>query len=488
MKDKLFVVIVGVLVIILFGIVFLSPPSARKRPLAKIAPKTSMKADTAQTPDIASEAQLEDEIKQAKAMVSALVEMNTALKKNNSSLEDNIQRLEKVLAQSKGENINLTGELQDTTAQKEELLKEMSSLKVVVDELSQSTEPLKEKLKDIAQGLGNLKDSSAAKDFKKQLRTLNERLSGVAADIARLVKENNAYKISAQNLQSLLSDKNSELEALQKGIAQEGSGKDKLRDEKALISKELEQVRKTRSVFEDTVSELNKKNKSLTEEVSRLNVLLKERQGAARQAQEALTARDEATKIRKDLEAGIAALNTKNKELEQALQASRMQMETVNKQYADLRTEFGAYKENTAIREDDLAKRADEILRLRDKLIVNEAKTAELNTALKIQEKDTAFLRERFVSLQLENETLRGELSLTRSKLSDLRMELAQIVEMNSSLQGRLQGIGSIFKEANPATAQAPQQPVSQAQEQIKSQEAENPEGKKVDVELVPQQ
>jgi chromosome segregation ATPase len=489
MKDKVFILIVVVLVGVLFSIIFLSPsPSGRRKAAGRQGVKTHAQKNAAGAPAEASNEQLQEEITQAKAMVSALVGMNATLKKNNASLDESVKRLQESLGKANDENANLKSTLDDTTSKRDALVKEMTSLRVVVDELKESTGPIKLRLKDIAAGL---EGPAATRDTKRQLRSLDEKLSSIDSDIARLIKENNAYRISAQNLQGLLSDKNKELDSLKKQAAGAGPEKDNLKSQISALSRELEQIKKNKSIFEDTISELNKKNASLNEELGRLNAMVKGKSEAPKQLAQAIKERDEAIKSKQDLEASIAALNAKNEQLERTLNATRAQLDGINKEYGDFKAQYNAAKESSAAGQTELAKRADEILRLRDKLIVSDAKTDELKSAISNQEKETANLRERFVGIQMENENLKDELSQTKNKLNDLKAQLSQIADMNNSLQGRLQEIGGMLKGAQAPAAVPVEQPAAAAApapEPVKEQPAQLPENKKVNVELVPQQ
>lgn len=145
--------------------------------------------------------------------------------------------------------------------------------------------------------------------------------------------------------------------------------------------------------------------------------------------------------------------------LQEELERLRKQIEVMNRDYSNLNQEYKSTQERLSIKQTELNKRAERILSLQERLVELKNKLDKVQSQSQAAEKESAVLRECYVSLQLEREGLRFELNQARLKLAEL--------------QNKLNQIGSVFI------------PPDQSGFTASEEETESP-ARKVDVELMP--
>jgi len=483
MKDKNFLIFIIFSVIVLLAFLFISRPLNKKD--LNLRPTE---------PQGSTIAKLEAQIQQLSNLVHASGQTNLSLQK-----ELVVQK--EVLRQSRERRLELEQKLNDALTQSDALSKELEQAKSGLSDLEGLTAPIKAKLKEIDNSLTNFfLRPRQEKELLAQLGSINKELDALVHSIPDLVKENKSYKEKAQSLAVLLEKKEQDLLTLKKQAEQEQIYKQSVNDKINALTQELKAVTKAKAALEQKSADLDKaiekikqENSSLNQALIKFDQELKEANNRQMQANKekdlALNQRDEAIK-QKDLEvkqkeealkkqeeqAGkIILLTQVNQELEKGINSLKVELDKLNKDYAAWQAEQKSAQDIIKQNEAELGKRADKILVLQEKLSDMEAKLGEIDSKSKGMQKESALLREQYVSIQLEKENLRGQLEQTKIKLTNLQSQISQTLQLNADLQNQFQQINSILK--------SPEQPQGYTKEKPVLSGA----SKKVEVELYPQ-
>lgn len=135
-----------------------------------------------------------------------------------------------------------------------------------------------------------------------------------------------------------------------------------------------------------------------------------------------------ALNVAKNLEKDEIKMATQNyQKLQEELMLLQEQIEVMNKDYSNLNKEYKSAKERLSIRETELTNRGERILLFQERMVELKNKLEKVQSQCQAAEKESALLRECYVSLQLEREGLSFELNQTRLKLAELQNKLNQI-------------------------------------------------------------
>jgi len=124
---------------------------------------------------------------------------------------------------------------------------------------------------------------------------------------------------------------------------------------------------------------------------------------------------------------GILMTTQNYQKLQEDLRRLQEQIEGMNREYANLDNEYKSTKERLSIRETEVNKRGERILFLQERMEDLKKKLDRVQSQAEAAQKESAILRECYVSLQLEREGLMFELNQTRLKLAELQNKLNQI-------------------------------------------------------------
>ena len=388
MKDKKILILIVFVVALTFIILSVWDSSVKT--------KARLLLYEAESQDV-TVARLETQIKQARDLIRAFVELNISLQKS-LDMQRQISEQERVRI------FGLEQKLKETSAHNETLTNELSQAKVGLE----LTQPIRQRLAQIEDSLAKL-DIRASKvgRLKRQLQALNKTLESINHKIPNLIKE-------------------------------EVDKKQSMSKELNVLSEQLKMADKTKAFLEQksldlekTVEGLEQANSTLNEELIKLDKALKEMQD--RQAQlihereEAIRQKDEAVAKQTQQVDSLALLIQRNQELENKLNSLRVELEQLNKEYVNLKEGHQNAQAILAKNETELGRRANSILNLQERITELEAKLDGVQLKSKDMEKECATLREQNVAVQLEREELKGQLKL---RLNDLENQLAQITDI----------------------------------------------------------
>lgn len=416
MKDKKILILIASVVILTFIVLFALGSSVKSK--ARLLPQTG--------PQDVAIARLEAQIKQARDLIRAFVELNISLQKS-LDMQRQISEQERVRI------FGLEQKLKETSAHNETLTNELSQAKVGLE----LTQPMRQRLAQIEDNLARL-DIRASKvgRLKRQLQALNKTLESINHKVPSLIKEEVDKKQSMSKELNVLSE---QLKMADKARA-------------FLEQKSLD--------LEKTVEGLEQANSTLNEELIKLDKALKEMQDKQAQLiherEETIRQKDEAVAKQTQQVDSLVLLNQKNQELENKLNSLRAELEQLNKEYVNLKEEHKNAQTTLAQNETELGRRANSILNFQERIAELEAKLGGIQSKSKDMEKECATLREQNVAVQLEREELKGQLKL---RLNDLENQLAQItniIKPAASTQGtsgqKQEGTKKIEVELFPQT------------------------------------
>lgn len=451
MKGKSFLILIIFALIIGFIIFYLSEPVKK--------PQVSL---TAAVPRETAVAQLEAQVQQLKDVIQAFVQMDASLQKEFGQEREKLQKLEEVF--------------KEAISQNEILGRELTKAKAGLE----LTHPIRERLKEINNSLTNLGAGSLeGKELSQRLRSIAKELDAIDRSIPNLLRENKSYKAQAQSSSLLLDRKKQELASLGQMALDLKNTIDSLRRSNYSLNTEL---RKLESALKDAQRKETQLIQERQEALMKNQELMKQATGQKEQSlllsQKNLEMGKELHSLRLELKQGNLERQLIIKEVENATMAIedaqglkqeliqlQSQIEQLSKDYAGLKSEHGRSQEMLKDKEIELGKRADRILNLQAKLSEVEANLSEVQLKYKGEEKGSAILREQYVAIQLERESLKNELDEAKVKLTNLRSQLQQMA-----------GIFNMPLE-QPQAAPAPKL----------EEEISEPQAKKVDVKLLPQ-
>jgi chromosome segregation ATPase len=451
MKDKKILILIASAGVLLMVILSVSGcPTKSKTSLSQIRPQE------------VNIAKLQAQIEQARDLIRAFVEFNISLQK---SLDTQRQ----ISEQERVKILGLEQKLKETSAQNETLTNELTQAK----EALELTAPIRQELTKINNALAGLGiKPKQEKEILLQLKATNKELDSIDHSIASLLKENLSYKRQAQNLSALLDSKNSELATLIKQQEENRTEMQGLNNRLRHLSEDMKKLNTAKSLLEQKASELEKTverlkqtNLSLNEKLgmfernlrqmeNKESKIIKEKEKAIRQKEELISKYNQQTDT-------LTLLIQTNQEMENKLnflKAELGKLEQLNKEYANLKSEYKNTQATLIQNETELGRRANSILNLQERINELEAKAADSQLKSLELEKECATLREQNVAAQLEKEELGSQLNQAKLRLSDLESQLIQI--------------GNILKPLPPAEASLPQQ---------------QEDAKKVEVEIFPQ-
>lgn len=431
-----------------------------------------------------------------------------------TKLERQVQRLEGVLNSFVDLHLSLKKELQ----QERERLSSLQGVAGPESQLSwELIQPIKLRLKDVDNSLANLLIKPRnEKELYQQLRSIKKELDSIGSEIPKLVKENKSYKSEAENLSDLLERarldidrKEQEIAALQRKAMSMGKLSDENKSYKSeaqnlssLLNKarqDLENKEQEVALLEQRLNQYDAKKKDLEENISALlgqletvrgmNSFLEKKSADLQNNVDSLQAENNSLSGKKSaLENEVISMKNELeqinrerkiiiKEVENAnlakqdVQRIRQEMEGVqgklvqlNNDYATLKSDYEKDREALRFNEQELGRRADTILNLQAKLSTVQSDLSVLQLKSQEAEKDTAILRQQYVAIQLERQSLKNELDQVKSKLG--------------RVHNQFQEIGKIFS----GSEQVQPAPLPQI-----GAEASEDQSKKVDVKLMPQ-
>jgi len=459
MKDKKILILIVYAAVVLGVLLFLS------RPVVKHKEQISLAQEAGQETEIAK---LREEVKQTKELIHSFVQMNLSLK-------NNLNAKERRLIEKKEKLENLSYRLNELVLENEMLNKKLTSAREALTHLEELTQPIRRRLEGLESTFEGISASLATlgfspgkeKELRRQLVFLRRELNAIDRQIPTLIKENKNYRKQAETLRNLLGRKDSQIQNLKEKLKQGLATAKELQGviiEKSRLERKLNESRERNKLLEGKLGEKderienleNRLKEELAEKEEELNRLLEAKANLEREISQL---REKNVNMKKQLEI--------NQEFEEQLKLTRAELDKLNSQYADLKVQYQSVKDTIAKNEAELAKRAERILSLQDRLIVAERNIQQLQNDSLQQKEESASLRKQYVTRQLESERLKRQLNLYKQKLADLQSQIMQAAETNSILQERLREISNIFRTKE--TSSTPE--VST---------------KKVDVELIP--
>ncbi|MDD5729567.1 MAG: hypothetical protein PHN57_00350 [Candidatus Omnitrophica bacterium] len=441
MTDKKFLALIVVTVGVFFiGSLYLKPAKKTAVAVVPLAPQDK------------TFSKIESEMRQLKDVVNNYGSLNKAFD------EEKQKALE-----AKEKAIDLQQQLKDVSVQKDALLKELAETKGKLE----FTQPLRQKLSLLENALSSMELSPERQNqVIAQLDALVKDLDAIDRRMPDLFNENNSSKKQAQELTELLNKKENELSALRQQVDDAQAKSMSLSKNLDAVLEQLMSASKGKVSLEQKVMELEKSLLGLKKSSfflqSKLEKSLKELSDSKAEQAGFSQAKEQFLKEKEEYKANIALLNRKNQELVSEIGALKQHLDQLNKDYSDLKDEHEKVQLSAKQNEALVSKGKEEIAYFKEKLAEADTRLMEVQSKYKEIKKDSALLREQFVSVQLEREKIRDELDQAKMRLSEL--------------QNKFRKIGNMV-EVNP-----------DAVKDIAGTDAQTGPGKKVDVELIPGQ
>lgn len=427
MKDKKILILIALVVVLTFIILSASGSSVKSK--ARLLPERG--------PQDAAIARLEEQVRQTRDLIHAFVELNIALQK---SLD--IQRVK---------TLELEKKFKETSAQNETLTNALSQAKAGLE----LTEPIRQGLTKINNALAGLWIKPKQEgELLLQLKAINKELDSIDRSIPVLTKENQSYKLKAQNLSRLLEERENNLANLKK--QQEEEKAKRLTEARSLLEQGKKDLEKRVAGLKQTNSSLNEKLGMLERDLRQMQDKESQRMG---EKEEAIRQKEELIIKYNQHADALSLLVQTNQGMENELNSLRAQLGQLNKEYVNLKEAHKNAQATLAQNEPELGRRANSILNLQERIAELEAKSGESQLKYKEMEKESATLREQNVAVQLEKEDLGDQLNQARFRLNDLESQLGQItniIKPAASTQGasgqKQEGAKKIEVELFPQT------------------------------------
>ena len=437
-KDKKTLIFIIISIVLLFGVFFSQSPFF----IPKKQPEKNSPVEA-----LLNTAQLESQIQRFKDLIRAFVELN--------------QKLQAAFIREKKERGTLEKMLKDTTLDNKILSKSLLQFKAGLD----LTEPLKEKIREIESDLSSLPlKVEEEKELKKFLWEIKGKLNDLDSQIPIALKENRAYKIQAERLNTLLSQKDTEITLLktqknslagtvtefEKTLKMHAPLENKvvnlekinseLKQTNYILAQEIGHLKEKQQAKEDTLSRYQKASEELEaikrKEIEQSNTILSLTGKNQAMAFELESLHKQLASWEQQRQGLIEELkdskNTiqNNVKLHEIIDQLKTQLEEITKRYAALEKELRLAQKTIKNNDIELGKRAEKILLAQEKRQDAENKTAQFQVKAQELEKDSTSLREQIVSVQLEREALRNQLLEAQGRLGELEIKASQITNI----------------------------------------------------------
>jgi len=350
-----------------------------------------------------------------------------SLIKENKNYRKQADILKNLLSQKDAQIQNLDEKLNEGLAKEKEKAKELeelvslkSTLEKKLDESREEKSLLEKDLNEKNAQIKNLENK--LEEGKKQLSENDARIRSLEKQSEEEITKKNEELNSLIQARLNLEDQISQLQ--KKNVFLENE-----LEQAELNKKELKRLERANFVLEQGLNSLKNKNSLLNERIVKLNSKLQAR----------------------GYDKTISTLKKINQELKSELDLTRTGLEKLKNDYANLKKEYASIKEAVAQNEIELAKRAERILGFQDRLAVAESMVGQLQKDYEQKTEESASLRKEYVARQLENQALKDQLNQYRQRLADLHAQIIRATEENTNLQNRLQEISNIFKAQETA-------------------------------------
>ena len=466
MKDKRILIIIAFAAIVLGFLLFISRQTLDRS--GDLKPESEIDS-----------VRIIKEIRQAKDLIQAVVIMNASL---NKKLNEKDRRLNK--QKEKAENLQVKlKELslenkrldEELTWSKQEFKKQLAGFKKGLDSIETQIPRLIKKNKEyqneaeVLEALIEQKETqiqdltqelkqglTKEKELKSAQLALEKELAKIQDKGSLLEKQLSESNLKIQNLEGQLNEglaKQDELSQAQLALKKELA---KIQDKSFFLEQQLNekdaQIQNLEAELKQGLTkekELKSAQITLVEKVNELqkkNVLLKEQLDQEQEQVVQLSKQIETQQDEHDR--AVFSLEKSYQIIQERLRFNRAELEKLNSDYVSLKREYESTKVVIAGNEIELAKRADRILNLQDRLTIAGKNIEQFENDSLQQKEESTTLRRQYVARQLENETLRYQLNQYKRKLADLQTHIVQVSETNSLLQDRLQEISEIFTGA----------------------------------------